>query len=60
MGKSGFDDYKTSAKSRVKAKLQEKQPKGGRPTQEAVAAELGKRWDRLPDSSRNIWNRQAS
>ncbi len=43
MGKSGFDRYKASAKSRIKAELQSKLPKGGRVTQVALIAELGKR-----------------
>ncbi len=59
MGKSGFDRYKASAKSRIKAELQSKLPKGGRVTQVALIAELGKRWELLPDSTREIWTRQT-
>jgi hypothetical protein len=59
MGKSGFAHYKASAKERVKADLQSKLPKGGRLSAGAVMSELNKRWELLPDSSREIWNRQT-
>ncbi len=59
MGKSGFDHYKASAKARVKAELQAKLTKGERLTAATVTAELNKRWELLPDSSREIWGRQT-
>ena len=59
MGKSGFDRYKASAKARIKAELQSKLPKGERVTQVALIAELSKRWELLPDSTREIWTRQT-
>lgn len=59
MAKSGFVHYKASAKVRIKAELQSKLPKGARVTAAVVTAELNKRWELLPDSSREIWSRQT-
>ena len=50
---------KANAKARVKAELQSKLPKGARVTAAVVTAELNKRWELLPDSSREIWSRQT-
>ncbi len=59
MGKSGFANYKSSAKERVKADLMAKAQKGERVTAAAVQNELTRRWELLPESSRDIWCRQG-
>jgi len=48
-----------SAKARVKTELQTKLPTGERVSAAALMNELSKRWELLPDSSREIWNRQT-
>ncbi len=59
MVKSGFASYKANAKDRVKADLQAKAQKGERVTAADVLSEINRRWELLPESSRDIWNRQA-
>jgi len=59
MVKSGFANYKASAKDRVKADLQARANKGERVTAAAVTSEINRRWELLPESSRDIWARQG-
>jgi hypothetical protein len=59
MVKSGFDHYKASAKARVKSDLKASLKKGERLSNSMVIDELSKRWDLLPDCSREIWSRQT-
>tara|TARA_A100001011_G_C13541224_1_gene528541 strand:- start:59 stop:289 length:231 start_codon:yes stop_codon:yes gene_type:complete len=57
-GSSGYKLYCADAKSRIEYTL--KTENGGKKISRAVLqCEMSKRWEQLPESTRNMWNQQA-
>ena len=57
-GSGGYDLYAKEARPRVVDGI--KASKGGEnPKTSNVNKELGRRWDKLPDGTREIWNKKT-
>ena len=57
-GNPGYKLYCADAKSRIEYTL--KSENGGKKISRAVLqCEMSKRWEQLPESTRNMWNQQA-
>jgi len=58
--KTGFNLYVMEAKERVRQDIVSGLKKGEKIGRGAVLAELGRRWQSLPQSARDLWNERAN